>query len=216
MLHRTIVLFIDPTSIIVQCNMTVPPSSLPAPIQGQARPADQRPARGRARKITVALIPAVEESVAPAAKEIVMEEQIKTASDQTRTMFTDAAARSQGAMDRGTKVFDEMGEFSRGNLEAIAESGRIMARGVEAMGQEAAAFAKRAYESQLAAFRTLSAVKNPTDLFKIQGDLVRKSFDAAVAETSRNTEATLKLAGEVAQPLQNRLALAAEKIKTAA
>jgi phasin family protein len=119
-------------------------------------------------------------------------------------------------MDRGTKVFDEMGEFSRGNLEAIAESGRIMARGVEAMGQEAAAFAKRAYESQLAAFRTLSAVKNPTDLFKIQGDLVRKSFDAAVAETSRNTEATLKLAGEVAQPLQNRLALAAEKIKTAA
>ena len=37
-----------------------------------------------------------------------------------------------------------------------------------------------------------------------------------VAETSKNTEAMLKLAGEVAQPISNRLALAADRFKAAA
>ena len=42
------------------------------------------------------------------------------------------------------------------------------------------------------------------------------AFDAMVQQTSRNTEAMLKLAGEVVQPLSNRAALAAEKLKIAA
>ena len=37
-----------------------------------------------------------------------------------------------------------------------------------------------------------------------------------MAQASKNTEAMMKLAGEAAQPLSNRVALAAEKIKLAA
>jgi hypothetical protein len=37
-----------------------------------------------------------------------------------------------------------------------------------------------------------------------------------VAQTSRGTEATLKLAGDVAQPISNRVAVAAEKMKVVA
>ena len=53
-------------------------------------------------------------------------------------------------------------------------------------------------------------------LMKLQADYLRGAFDALVAETSRSTEASLKLAGDVAKPLQNRMALAAEKVKVAA
>ena len=53
-------------------------------------------------------------------------------------------------------------------------------------------------------------------LFKLQSDYVRSAFDSIVAETSKNTEAMLKLAGEVAQPISNRVAVAAEKVKIAA
>jgi phasin family protein len=62
----------------------------------------------------------------------------------------------------------------------------------------------------------MAAVKSPTELMKLQADYFRSSFDALVAQTSRTTEAQLKLAGEIAQPLQNRFALAAEKLKVAA
>ena len=51
---------------------------------------------------------------------------------------------------------------------------------------------------------------------KLHSDFMRSAFDAMVAETSKNTESMLKLAGEIAQPLSTRVALAAEKIKVSA
>ncbi|WP_369622511.1 phasin family protein, partial [Pseudoalteromonas distincta] len=56
----------------------------------------------------------------------------------------------------------------------------------------------------------------PSDFFKLQSDYVRSAFDSIVAETSKNTESLVKLAGEVAQPISNRVELAAEKIKISA
>jgi phasin family protein len=64
--------------------------------------------------------------------------------------------------------------------------------------------------------KAFAGAKSPTDFFKLQSDYVRSAFDALVAETSKNAEAVLKLAGEVAQPLSSRAAVAAEKIKVAA
>ena len=149
-----------------------------------------------------------------------MEEQINTAADQAQTqakaMLADMGARTQGAVEKTSRMFEELGEFNKGNLEALVESGRIMARGVESLSQDAVASAKRSYEGQLAAFRALATAKSPTEFMKVQGDLVRQGFDAMVAATSRNTETTLKLAGEIAQPIQNRMALAAAKVRTAA
>ena len=84
------------------------------------------------------------------------------------------------------------------------------------MGQNAASYLKTSYESATGAFRLLSGVKSPAELFQLQSDFARASFDAFVAETSRSTETALKLAGEIAQPISNRVALAVEKAKTVA
>ena len=43
-----------------------------------------------------------------------------------------------------------------------------------------------------------------------------KQFDAAVAQTSKNSEMFLKLAGDVFQPISNRFAVAADFFKKAA
>ena len=45
---------------------------------------------------------------------------------------------------------------------------------------------------------------------------MRAHFDAAVAASSKNSEAMLKLANEAFQPISNRVSLAVEKIKHAA
>ena len=145
-----------------------------------------------------------------------MADTAKTMTDKTQTMLADASERTKGAMEKGAKMVEEMNSFGKGNIEAIVESSKIAAKGFEKMGQDTAEFAKSSFEHATAAMKSMSSVKSPTELFKLQSDYARTSFDAMIAHGSRSTEAMLKLAGEIAQPLSNRFAVAAEKVKVAA
>lgn len=161
--------------------------------------------------------PLADPPVAIAAKEIpVMETTIENAAAKTQTYFADANTRAKTAMEKGTKMFEDMNEFGKGNIEAFVESSKIAAKGFESLGQDAAEYSRKSFEGATAALKSLSAVKSPTDFFKLHSDYVRSSFDSLVAETSKSTEAMLKLAGEVAQPISNRVAVAVDKAKIAA
>lgn len=145
-----------------------------------------------------------------------MDDMMQTATDKTKAMFADASDRTKGAVEKSQQMLEEMNSFGKGNIEALVESSKIAARGFETLGQDAAAYARKSLEEATAAARTLASVKSPAEFMKLQSDFVRQSFDAVVAETSRSTEAMLKLAGEVAQPISNRVALAADKVKLGA
>ncbi len=165
----------------------------------------------------------VETAVSPAPaiiEDAVMNETIKNVAEKVETSAKETFAKfgdqTKSAMEKGKQGLEDYAAFQKGNVEALVESGRIAAKGIEAMGQEAAAFAKKSYDHTSETLKAMASVKSPTELMKLQADYVRSSFDALVAQTSRTTEAQLKLAGEIAQPLQNRFALAAEKLKVAA
>jgi phasin family protein len=149
-------------------------------------------------------------------KESNMVETIQSMTDKTKTMFAEANERAKAQMEKGTKAFEDMNTFGKGNVEAIVESSQIAAKGLEQMGQNAATYMKSSYENATGMFRSMAAIKSPTELFQLQSDFARSAFDAFVAEASRSTEAALKLAGEVAQPISNRVAIAVEKVKVAA
>jgi phasin family protein len=162
------------------------------------------------------------ESLAPAAlaaaarKEFQMEDTVKKTAANAQTLFADFNDRATAAFEKSTKLFDEMNDFAKGNVDAVVESSKIAAKGFESFGQDAADYSRKSFESATAAAKQFASVKSPTELFKLQGDYVRTAFDSIVAETSKNTEALLKLAGDIAQPLSNRAAVAAEKIKLGA
>ena len=138
-----------------------------------------------------------------------MENTIKAATDkvqeQAKALFADVNDRTKTAVEKGTKLVEEFNESSK-----------IAAKGIETFGQDAAEYSRKHFEGATAALKSLSSVKTPSDFFKLQSDYVRSAFDSIVAETSKNTESLVKLAGEVAQPISNRVALAAEKIKISA
>jgi len=161
--------------------------------------------------------PVAAATVATIQKEVtIMEANLKNAAEKAQTLFAEANERAKAAVEKGTKLFEEANEFSKGNVEAIVESGKIAAKGLETLGQDAADYSRKQFEGATAALKSLSAVKSPTDFFKLHSDYVRSAFDSVVAQTSKNTEAMLKLAGEVAQPISNRVAVAVEKVKIAA
>lgn len=158
---------------------------------------------------------------APTSKEAkIMQDTIKKttteATERAKAVFGDINERTKTAMEKSTKLFEDAGAFHKGNLEAVVESAKIAAKGFETLGQDAAEYSRKSFEQASATLKSLAAVKSPTDFFKLQSDYARSAFDAMVAETSRSTEAMLKLAGEVAQPISNRVAVAVEKVKIAA
>lgn len=146
----------------------------------------------------------------------IMETTIENNVNRAQAMIADMNDRAKSAMERNAKLVEEFNDFNKGNIEAVVESGRIAAKGIETMGQDAAEYSRKSFEQATAALKGLSQVKSPADFFKLQNDYVRQSFDAMVAETSKNTEAMMKLANDVAQPISNRFAVAAEKVKKVA
>ncbi|TXC71828.1 phasin family protein [Sphingomonas ginsenosidivorax] len=147
-------------------------------------------------------------------KDVIMD--INTAAEKTQAFFSGFTDRSKGAVEKSTQMFEEMNAFGKGNVEAIVESSKIAAKAFETVGQDVADYAKTSFESSAAAFRTLASATSPTEFFKLQSDYARAAFDTMIAQSSRSTEKMLKLAGEIAQPISNRVAIATDKVKTAA
>ena len=174
-----------------------------------------------AEKIVTAVtqtVPAAVAEAAPAIKKEVtkMTDTIKEAADKGQAYFADFTAKAKDAAAKGQKAFEDMNEFNKGNVEALVESGKIAAKGFETLGQGYAEYARKQFEGTTAAFKSFAGVKSPTEFFKLHTDFVKGQFDSMVAETSKNTEAMIKLAGDVAKPISNRVAVAAEKLKVAA
>ena len=170
---------------------------------------------------TEAKTPAPAPAVAILKKEVTtMENTIKSAAEkvqaQATTLFGDVNERAKTAMEKGSKMFEDMNEFSKGNVEALVESSKIAAKGAEEIAKYTTDYVKTSVEKATATAKQFAAIKSPTELFALQSEHAKSAMDSMMAETAKFTENYLKLLGEIAQPISNRVAVAAEKMKIAA
>lgn len=152
-------------------------------------------------------------------------ERIETMSEQTAKpatadyaakaadMLKDLSAKAKTAFEKSGEVSKDVVEFHKANLEAAVESGKLAAKGFQDVAQHNAEIGKKHWEAASAHAKTLAAVTSPTDFMAAQTEFVRGQFDTVVADFSKATEFYMKLAGEIAQPVQNRYAAAAEQVK---
>jgi phasin family protein len=184
----------------------------------------------RSAKPKPARKPAASKTATPAKAGRTMIEGVKTMNKQTRdgvdaglfaaeqfkTVFGDVNERTKAAVERSAKIVEEFADLTRGNVEALVASSKVAAKGVEALSQDAAEYGRKSFEEASAALKSFAEVKSATDFFKLQGDYARAAFDSAVAESARLSETMLKIAGDVAEPLNSRYTVAAERVKTLA
>jgi len=133
-----------------------------------------------------------------------------------KTAAADAQTRAKAAYDKLQAYTGEMTEMTKGNVEALVESGKILGAGVQDIARGEFEAAKGAFETATADLKAMAAVKSPTELFKLQGEIARRNFDAAVARASKNAEVSLKLANDAFAPISSRMSLAAERLSNAA
>ncbi|NTZ42896.1 phasin family protein [Altererythrobacter sp. SALINAS58] len=124
--------------------------------------------------------------------------------------------RMKAAYEKSSTMTGELTETARGNVEAVVESSRIFATGVQSMSRDAVEGSREAFEGMTADLKKMAAVKSPTELFQLQGELARRNFDAMIGLSSRNTENMVKLVNDAFAPISNRMSVTAEKISRAA
>ena len=148
----------------------------------------------------------------PKIKDTTMTTKTKTtniASDMANEMQT----RLAGMYEKGTEMTGEMVTFQRANAEAMAEAGKILFTGMQDLTRDAVEETRKAADQMSEDARLMAAAKSPTELVKLQGDIMRRSFDHVVATGSKNTEAWIKLANEAFAPLTSRMSETVDKMK---
>ena len=136
--------------------------------------------------------------------------------EKFQAAIKDASEKTKAAFEKSQASFGELGAFTKGNVEALVEASKIFAAGLQELSKGYLSESKSAFETLTAEMKDLAAVKSPSELLEKQSTLLRKQFDAAVAASSKNSEAVLKLVNEAFQPISTRVSLAVEKVKKAA
>ena len=157
-------------------------------------------------------------------KDTTMEKIENTSKDFTAQNYTaslsnvaaDMQERMKAVYEKTTGMTGEMSEMAKGNVEAAVESGKVLTSGLQDMGRTAVEDAKSAYETMTADVKQMATIKNPSELMKLQGEMARRNFDTMIAQTSKNTEAMMKLMNEAFAPISNRISVAVEKTSKAA
>ena len=201
-------------------------AAAPKPVRPAAEPAMTAPAAIAAATVETETKP-VATPAQPTTKGPTMTDTVNNTAETAKTFaqdtqaratqfFGDVNARTKAAVERSTKLVEELNEFNKGNIEAFVESGRVAAKAAETLGQQAAEAARKNFEQTTAVLKSFASAKTPTEFFQLQSEFARTAFDQLIAETSKNSETLLKVAGDVFQPISNRFAVAAEKFKAAA
>lgn len=136
--------------------------------------------------------------------------------DSIKSFAGEAQSKAKDAFDKGSAFFGDTTEFTKGNLAAVVESGKILANGLQDIGTTAVSDAKDAISTFQADIKAIATVKSPTDLIEIQNGLMHRNIDKVVAYNSKASESLLKLANDVMAPISGRVSLAMQKIRNAA
>jgi len=128
----------------------------------------------------------------------------------------DMQERVKTAYGKTGELAGEVGEFSKGNLDAMVESGKIFFTGAQDLVRDNVETGKTVVETMTEDAKKMASIKSPTELMQFQGEIARRNFDAVVSFGSQRTEAWLKLYNDAFAPISNRVSVATEKLTKAA
>ena len=115
------------------------------------------------------------------------------------------------------KNYEDLLQFGKENVEAVVKSGSIVARGVQDLSHTLVVLAQASIDEQVAASKALIGAKSLKEIIDLSSTMAKTNFDKLMAEGSKLTQISTKLAEEALVPLSSRMSAAVERFfKTAA
>ena len=185
-----------------------------------------------AKKDAEAIVKTIEPAAVPMADAVAEQAQsavtvAKQGFDQTVAAIKDGVSGAvaglektqtemKANMDKAFRTAEEFVSFGQGNVEAVVKSGQIWTAGVQAFSKSFASLAQSQMDQTVSVWKAMSGVKSLKDAMDLQTNLTRTSIEAAINETGKLTDASMKLAEQAIAPITARVTLAVEKFGRAA
>lgn len=165
--------------------------------------------RARTPKVAAAVAPATE-----AAETI--QTNAQAAPDTAVKNVEQAMAYAKEQVDKmGKQVFqayDDVAGQYKANVDALMQSSTVVTKGFETLSRAMMAYTQAQYEQGVTAAKAMMAVKTMRELVDLQTEYARTSFDAMVAEATKVSEISVKVASEAVEPISARINATVEKL----
>ncbi|MFS2317994.1 phasin family protein [Maricaulis sp. D1M11] len=151
---------------------------------------------------------------APAAKATVpanSETHTRSAMNETvETMTTASNQAVKEGFEKAMKALEDARSFNKETVDAVIESATVAGKGMEAVNASAIAYAKNSVNESVAATKAVSSAKSLQEVFEIQSDFVKASFEAYMAEMTKSSELIAGTFKDSVKPLNERLTATVE------
>lgn len=127
-------------------------------------------------------------------------------------IFGAGKEQAEKASATAFKTYEELSKLGKENVEAYMAAGTIFAQGIEAIGKGWMSFGRQSMEAGVSTAKALLGVKTLREAVDLQTALAKNTFDKFVAETTKASEVTVKVANEAIEPLSARVNVAVEKM----
>jgi phasin family protein len=115
------------------------------------------------------------------------------------------------------KGYDDFAAFNKESADAFTKASNVWAKGFEAVGKAYFDFAQNSAQESVEVAKTIMGAKTIADVVDAQSAFAKSSFDKGVAESTRLSGMSMKIANEATAPIQAQFSAAAEKfVKSAA
>ena len=145
-------------------------------------------------------------------------ESVASGARQAEAMAAAAASETQtqtkSGMEQAMKHAEQVLAFSQGNVEAMMKSSQIWASGLQDLSRQITATAQASFQDNVSMLRSLTAIRTLQDAVALQTSAARTAMEKAMAESTRLTETSMKLAEQASAPLTARVGAAMEMVST--
>jgi len=127
-------------------------------------------------------------------------------------MFSAGKEQVEKASASAFKAYEDLSKFSKENLDAYVAAGTTIAKGYETIGRAWVNFTQETFEAGAAVAKALLSAKTLREAVDVQTDFAKTTFDKLVAEGTKVSEISVKVANEAVEPINARLNAAIEKL----
>ena len=169
------------------------------------------------RKTTQTAAKQVDAAVA-AGKETV-DAAVKVGTDAFAKGYENAVAATREQVDAAVKAgadafqgYEDVVSFAKDNVDAVMESSTILAKGVQEFNKVWFNLAQASVDQNVAATKALLGCKTAKELAQVHSGLVARNYDALVLDGRKLSDMSVKLAEEVAKPVNARVNAAMDRL----
>lgn len=111
---------------------------------------------------------------------------------------------------------EDIQAIGKDNVEAFVQSSKILTKGMEDLTKAFFDLAQNSMEQSVSASQAMMKAKSLKEVTELQNDLAKKSFDQFVAEGTKLSELSIKVANDAAEPLTSRVNEVVSKMNVSA